>query len=55
MTCPNCWEKITIVLDLSVTEQDYIEDCSVCCRPMRIRYTTAAGALVSLDADSAGE
>jgi hypothetical protein len=55
VTCPNCWEKITIVLDLSVPEQDYIEDCFVCCRPIRIRYTTDAGTLQNLNAENAGE
>jgi hypothetical protein len=27
-----------MVLDLSVRSQIYVEDCEVCCRPMRIRY-----------------
>lgn len=29
-----------MVLDLSVEEQNYIEDCEVCCRPIQINYTT---------------
>ena len=32
-TCPHCWERITLTLDLSVPEQSYIEDCPVCCHP----------------------
>ena len=32
--CPYCGERIEIVVDLSVDEQCYIEDCSVCCRPI---------------------
>lgn len=32
--CPYCGEAIDIVVDLSVDEQSYIEDCSVCCRPI---------------------
>lgn len=34
ITCPHCWEQIEIVVDRSVPEQQYIEDCSVCCRPI---------------------
>ncbi|HDP88637.1 MAG TPA: CPXCG motif-containing cysteine-rich protein [Thioalkalivibrio sp.] len=36
--CPYCGEAIDTVLDLSAGGQEYIEDCAVCCRPMRIRY-----------------
>lgn len=32
--CPYCWETIEIVVDLSLGEQEYIEDCSVCCHPI---------------------
>jgi hypothetical protein len=34
ITCPHCWEQIEIVVDRSVSEQQYIEDCSVCCHPI---------------------
>ena len=37
-TCPYCWQEISMVLDLSVAEQNYIEDCEVCCRPIQINY-----------------
>ena len=32
--CPYCGERIELVVDASVPEQQYIEDCQVCCRPM---------------------
>ena len=35
-TCPHCWETITMLLDDSVLEQDYIEDCEVCCNPIHV-------------------
>ena len=35
--CPYCGEIIEIFVDTSVAEQQYIEDCQVCCRPMTIR------------------
>jgi hypothetical protein len=34
--CPYCGEWITVLVDDSAGEQDYIEDCQVCCRPIRI-------------------
>lgn len=32
--CPYCGESITVLIDCSVDEQQYIEDCEVCCRPI---------------------
>lgn len=37
VTCPACWETITLEIDLSGGDAEYTEDCSVCCRPMRVR------------------
>lgn len=34
--CPYCGETIELVLDCSIPEQSYIEDCQVCCRPIDI-------------------
>ncbi len=35
--CPYCWEQIEVLVDPSAASQDYIEDCSVCCRPIRLK------------------
>ena len=53
IACPNCGETIEIVIDLSAPRQSYIEDCSVCCRPMRIkvRYARDGSAQVTADAE----
>jgi hypothetical protein len=48
ITCPFCWEDLTVLLDLSIPEQDYIEDCQVCCRPIRIAYSSESGVLISI-------
>ena len=32
--CPYCGETISILVDDSLPEQEYIEDCQVCCRPI---------------------
>ena len=32
--CPYCGETITVLIDGTLPEQNYIEDCEVCCRPI---------------------
>ena len=32
--CPYCGEPVEALLDLSGGDQQYIEDCAVCCRPI---------------------
>lgn len=39
--CPYCGEPITILVDLSEPEQEYIEDCQVCCRPIVFKIKCA--------------
>lgn len=34
--CPYCGEAIELVIDDSVDHQEYVEDCSVCCRPINV-------------------
>ena len=37
ISCPYCGEEIELFLDQGGgASQDYIEDCQVCCKPMRI-------------------
>jgi len=45
VTCPHCGESMPVVLDLSGGDQDDIQDCEVCCSPMRITYTVSQGTL----------
>jgi len=39
ISCPYCGETITILIDDSFPEQQYIEDCQVCCRPIVLNVT----------------
>lgn len=39
-SCPYCGEQISMVLDLSVSKQIYVEDCEVCCNSIEISYTS---------------
>ncbi|HJP05053.1 MAG: CPXCG motif-containing cysteine-rich protein [Gammaproteobacteria bacterium] len=49
ITCPSCRESLDVLLDMSVPAQDYIEDCQVCCRPMRITYSSEDGVLTGIE------
>lgn len=35
-SCPYCGSAISLLIDLSVEQQSYIEDCEVCCRPISV-------------------
>jgi hypothetical protein len=48
--CPYCGEEISMVLDLSVPEQTYVEDCEVCCKPIQVSYAIEDDALTRFDA-----
>ncbi|MFT6029836.1 MAG: transcription elongation factor Elf1 [Oleiphilaceae bacterium] len=32
--CPYCGEQISVVIEVLDENQEYIEDCQVCCRPI---------------------
>jgi len=34
--CPYCGEQISLMIDCSAGSQETIEDCQVCCRPIRL-------------------
>ncbi|WP_347174341.1 CPXCG motif-containing cysteine-rich protein [Polaribacter uvawellassae] len=48
--CPYCWENISMLLDSSVTQQTYVEDCEVCCNPIQITPNFEAETLLSFEA-----
>jgi hypothetical protein len=44
--CPYCGEQIDVLIDPSAEQQDYVEDCQVCCRPIDFTVSlTMAGAV----------
>jgi hypothetical protein len=54
IACPYCGEAVEITLDPgSGSDQEYVEDCEVCCRPwrVRVRYDRFGHA----DVDAVGE
>jgi hypothetical protein len=44
--CPYCGETITMLLEPDAGEQDYIEDCEVCCNPIGIQFRVEDDAVV---------
>jgi len=58
VNCPYCGELNVIALDPgSGSEQEYVEDCQVCCRPWRVHvsYDAEGGAEISAVADDEGD
>ncbi|PCK05293.1 MAG: hypothetical protein COA42_18360 [Alteromonadaceae bacterium] len=43
ISCPYCGEQITVLIDCSEEEQEYIEDCQVCCRPIIFKVSLSNG------------
>lgn len=53
--CPYCGEEIEVVVDGSVDRQQYVEDCSVCCRPIVFSVVAEDGEVTSVDVRSEDE
>lgn len=47
--CPWCWQQISMLVEPTDRAQEYVEDCEVCCRPIRLRVEP--GGEVGADAD----
>ncbi len=45
-TCPYCFSEVSILADLSVDEQEYIEDCERCCNPIEFKLIAQHGNLI---------
>lgn len=49
--CPYCLAPISMLLDPSIEQQTYVEDCEVCCSPIEIRYQIESDAVVAFSAE----
>ncbi|GMW02119.1 MAG: hypothetical protein AMXMBFR84_32550 [Candidatus Hydrogenedentota bacterium] len=52
-TCPYCWQRVSMLLDLSARTQWYIEDCEVCCNPIQVSFRVANHTVVDFHAEGA--
>ena len=48
--CPYCWEQVSLLVDVSQAQQNYIEDCEVCCNPIEFHIHCSANEMQYLDA-----
>jgi len=53
--CPYCGQVIDIVVDSSIALQEYVEDCTVCCRPIVLRIHTDDDQNISIDTRTENE
>lgn len=51
-SCPYCAAEVSMLLDPADSAQPYIEDCEVCCRPIRVQFEIDGGEVVLFDASS---
>ena len=50
--CPHCWETQLKMIDPSVDEQNFIEDCEVCCNPLEFNLSVMSNNLESFSVSS---
>lgn len=47
--CPYCSAEQDFIIDNTFSDQEYIEDCEVCCQPILCQIAIADAGEVSLD------
>jgi len=47
--CPHCGETFPLQVDTSQREQTLIEDCSVCCRPIKLTIYCRPGEIENVE------
>ncbi len=52
IACPYCGESICILIEDQQHDQEYIEDCQVCCRPITINVSPGFDGEMQVDARS---
>ena len=48
--CPHCFENNALFIDVVYGDQNYFEDCQICCSPMLVEVRVRAGTLKSVRA-----
>ncbi|MBD5779144.1 CPXCG motif-containing cysteine-rich protein [Pelagicoccus sp. NFK12] len=56
VACPYCGEAVGVVINCTLTSQEFVEDCQVCCRPIQFSVMVDEdGEIVDLQARSEDE
>ncbi|WP_111318288.1 CPXCG motif-containing cysteine-rich protein [Algoriphagus chordae] len=50
--CPYCLAEISMLIDPSISSQQYIEDCEVCCNPIELNFEIESGEIIVFEAKS---
>ena len=50
--CPHCWQNQLKIIDSSLGEQSFIEDCEVCCNPLEFNLSVENNFIESFSVDS---
>lgn len=50
--CPHCWEEISMLIDTSISNQNYIEDCEICCNPIQLNINIENNEIVEFQVES---
>jgi len=53
--CPYCGESIDLIIDDSIDQQEYVEDCSVCCRPINVIVSVTEDSEISVSCSADNE
>lgn len=53
VACPHCGAPHVLLVDATESTGQYIEDCSVCCRPMTVTVETENGELLNVWVEAA--
>jgi hypothetical protein len=51
--CPYCFSSISMVFEIFYGEQQYIEDCEVCCQPISVSYSVHDNQVTNLQIERA--
>jgi transcription elongation factor Elf1 len=51
--CPHCFQEISMLIDMSISKQSFVEDCEVCCNPLQINLEIEDGEIIYFEASPA--
>ncbi len=54
-TCPYCFTEVSVLIDTSVGDQTYIEDCERCCNPIEFHVQCGSAKVQHIDVEMIGQ
>ena len=53
--CPYCWENQLKMVDPSIKNQNFIEDCEVCCNPIDFQISIENNEVIFIQPEKIGQ